>query len=288
MDGILLIDKEKDMTSRDVVNEVCKILNTKKIGHNGTLDPFATGVLVLCVGKCTKLVELITSYDKIYEAEIILGEETDTLDITGNTIKTKETLLKKNDIEKALKDMIKTYYQEVPIYSAIKINGKKLYEYARNNEDIILPKKEVTIKNIELISDIKYIDKKTIFKIRCEVSKGTYIRSLAHDLALKIGTVGMLKNLRRIKQGIFKIEDTYKLEDIKNGNYKLLNKEIIFDNYYTEVVNKDLETKIKNGSLLDNIYKKDYVLFKNKDGLLLALYKIYDKDKTKLKPFKML
>ena len=166
MNGILLVNKEKNYTSRDIVNIVSKKLKTRKVGHTGTLDPLATGVLVLCIGNATKLVEILTSTEKEYEAEIILGIKTDTLDITGNILKEENTFKTKEEIESVLQKMTKKYEQTVPIYSAVKINGKKLYEYARNNEEIELPKRMVEIKKLELINDIKYIEGKTIFKIR--------------------------------------------------------------------------------------------------------------------------
>ena len=146
INGIINIYKEKGYTSHDVVAVLRGICKQKKIGHTGTLDPIATGVLVLCIGKATKLVEVITSYDKEYEAEVILGIKTDTKDITGKILKEEKAIISKKNIEECLKKMIGTYNQTVPIYSAVKINGKKLYEYARNNEEIELPKRKVTIK----------------------------------------------------------------------------------------------------------------------------------------------
>lgn len=287
-EGILVINKQKGMTSRDVVNEVSSYLGIKKIGHNGTLDPFATGVLVLCIGQATKYVELITAYDKEYEATIILGKTTDTLDITGNVIETKNTKLTKDEIIESLKKFPKTYMQEVPIFSAIKINGKKLYEYARKDEKVKLPKREVKIKKLELISDITYEDNCTKFKIKCEVSKGTYIRSLARDIADNLNTVGMLETLNRTKQGDFNIENSYTLEDVKNNNYSFVDNKIIFDKFSSIIVDDILSTKIKNGSILEN---KNYVLpvlFKTKDNIPLAIYKKYDKEPNKIKPWKML
>ena len=221
MDGIVLINKEKNCTSRDVVNQVSKILKTKKIGHTGTLDPIATGVLVLCIGKATKLVEVITSYDKEYEAEVILGIKTDTKDITGKILKEEKAIISKENIEKCLKQMIGTYNQTVPIYSAVKINGKKLYEYARNNEEIELPKRKVTIKELKLISDITYEKEKTKFKIKCHVSKGTYIRSLIEDIATNLNTIGTMENLKRTKQGNFQIASANTIQDIENNKFKI-------------------------------------------------------------------
>ena len=205
MNGILLIDKPSGLTSRDVVNIVGKSLGTKKIGHTGTLDPLATGVMVLCVGKYTKLVEMLTSYNKTYEASIVLGIKTDTLDITGKVLEEKCSNISLSDILLALKKFEGVYDQEVPIYSAVKINGKKLYEYARENKTIELPKRSVNISKISLISDIKYENNKTLFSIRCNVSKGTYIRSLINDIASSLNTIGVMKELIAIKFQTLKI-----------------------------------------------------------------------------------
>ena len=167
MDGILLIDKPKGVTSRDVVNCVVKKLNIKKVGHTGTLDPIATGVLVICVGKATKLVNYLTSTEKEYIATVELGTKTDTLDNTGKIIEEQKATIKKEKILNVLESFKGKYVQEVPIYSAVKVNGKKLYEYARNGEKVELPKREVEVKNIELIGDSSYINNKTIFKFKC-------------------------------------------------------------------------------------------------------------------------
>lgn len=286
MNGVILIDKPIDYTSRDVVNIVSKIVGTKKVGHTGTLDPIATGVLAVCIGEGTKLVETLMSDDKIYEAEIILGIETDTLDTTGNILKSIESKIKKEEIEKVLKEMTCTYNQEVPAYSAVKINGKKLYEYARNGEEVILPKHEVSIFSLELISDIKYEEKQTIFKIRTHVSKGTYIRSLIRDIAYKLNTVGVMSSLRRIKQGIFNINDCNTLEQLKNNDYKILSIEEILKNEYIVEVNDFLENMIENGRVLENRYSKDKITFKNKEGKVIAIYKQDANDSNKIRMFK--
>ena len=286
MDGIVLINKGKNCTSRDVVNQVSKILKTKKIGHTGTLDPIATGVLVLCIGKATKLVELITSYDKEYEAEVILGIKTDTKDITGKILKEEKAIISKENIEKCLKQMIGTYNQTVPIYSAVKINGKKLYEYARNNEEIELPKRKVTIKELKLISDITYEKEKTKFKIKCHVSKGTYIRSLIEDIATNLNTIGTMENLKRTKQGNFQITSTNTIQDIENNKFKIYSIEEILEKFYKIEMTDDLYFKIKNGSIIKNNYNHDIVAF-TKNDKVIAIYKEYSKDKTLLKPWKM-
>ena len=285
MNKIIIIDKEKNMTSRDVVNKVSKILGTKKIGHTGTLDPLATGVLVLCVGKATKLVDLITCYDKEYIAKVCLGTLTDTLDITGNIIKEKETNITKEEIENTLKSFIPGYEQEVPIYSAVKINGKKLYEYARNGETVELPKRYIKINSIDLISDIEYENGKTYFSFITNVSKGTYIRSLINDIGKKLNTYGTMVELRRTKQGIFNIEDAYTLEDIENNNYKILDaKEVL--KLPKVIVDKNLEFKVKNGQVLTKFFEEDKAMIINQNNELLAIYQ--KKDDTYVKPYKML
>ena len=288
MNGIILVNKEKNYTSRDVVNILGKLFNTKKIGHTGTLDPLATGVLVICIGNATTVSEVLTSHEKEYIASIILGIETDTLDITGNVIHEKEAIIDKSLIDKVLSSFIGTYNQEVPKYSAVKVDGKKLYEYARNNEEVVLPKKEVTINNIERISNIKYENGKTIFDIKCKVSKGTYIRSLIRDIGKKLNTYGCMASLCRTRQGNFKIEDCYTIDEIKNNKYQVIDLNKALDNFYKVKIDNYLEKKILNGQILDNRYETDTILFINSKDEVLALYKVYDKDKSKIKPWKML
>lgn len=173
IDGIIVVNKNAGMTSRDVVNVLCKIFNTKKIGHTGTLDPIATGVLVIAIGKYTKLVDKITSLDKEYIAKVKLGIKTDTLDITGNILEKRKCNVYKEALINTLNSFVGSYNQVVPKYSAIKINGKKLYEYARRNIEINLPSRKVEIKNIELLEF-----NNDSFTFKTKVSKGTYIRSL--------------------------------------------------------------------------------------------------------------
>jgi len=278
MNGILVVNKEKDYTSRDVVNILTKELNTKKIGHTGTLDPLATGVLVVCIGKYTKLVSEITSYDKEYIAQIKLGIKTDTGDITGNVLEEKEFNITEDDITKVLNSFLGKSVQTVPKYSAIKINGKKLYEYARNNEDIELPKREIEVKKIELIN---YTD--DIIQFKATVSKGTYIRSLIEDICEKLNTVGTMNNLQRTKQGYFNIEDSYYLEDIKNNNYKLVDIEKIL-NYKTYDLSKEEYEKVINGCKMNFNINDEKVILKYL-GDIIALY---IKDNEFYKPLVML
>lgn len=264
--GILVINKDKGYTSRDVVNVISKLFGTKKVGHNGTLDPLATGVLVICLNRYTKLNELLSSNEKEYIAEVTLGIKTDTLDIEGTVLEKKETYISKDDLEKTLQKFVGDYEQEVPIYSAVKVNGRKLYEYARNGEEVVLPKKKVTIKKIELL-DFK--DDKFTFK--CLVSKGTYIRSLIRDILNDLDVIGTMSNLTRTRQGIFDIENSYSLEDVRNGNYKLLLVKDILD-IDKITVSDELKFKILNGNKVKGNYS-DKVLFLDEDGKELAIYK---------------
>ena len=281
MDGILLINKEKDMTSRDVVNKVCHLLGTKKVGHTGTLDPMATGVLVLCINKGLKIVNEITALDKEYEAEITLGINTDTLDITGKIIEEKNVdNITNKEIDRVLDSFIGEYDMEVPKYSAIKINGKKLYEYARNNEEVDVPVHKVYIYDLKRIIDIK----NNKFNIKCKVSKGTYIRSLVRDISKRLNTVGVMSNLNRTKQGIFSVDDCYSLKDIENNNYNLLSIKDVLNLPVIEIPDK-INNKVINGNKIKNNFKYDKFLF-TKDGKAIAVY-TKDSNDTLLKPLHM-
>ena len=275
--GVIVINKEKDMTSFDVVNEISHLFGIKKVGHTGTLDPLAEGVLIVCIGKATKIVELLTAKDKEYIAGVKLGIKTDSYDITGNVLAEKE-VKEINNLEEVIYSFKKTYLQEVPIYSAVKVDGKKLYEYARNNKEVELPKKEVTIKDIELLSK-----EKDTFKIRTLVSKGTYIRSLINDIGNELKTYATMTSLIRTKQGKVTINEAFKLSDIKNNNFKVYKIEETLE-YPLIKVNKEIEYKITNGVKLDNTFDiKDKVIFVNKEDKLLG---IYEKDCDKLKVWK--
>lgn len=287
MNGILLIDKQKDITSRDVVNKISKILNIRKVGHSGTLDPMATGVLVLGIGKATKIIELLTSYDKEYIAEVTLGIETDTLDITGNVINSNQPKVTKEEVKNVLNSFIGEYNMEVPIYSAIKVKGKKLYEYARENKEVILPIKNVNIYNLELVSDLMYDNNLIKFKIKCNVSKGTYIRSLIRDIGYKLNTFGTMSSLVRTMQGKFKIDECFTIEDVEKGNYKLLDIKDTLDIPNIKVDN-DLLFKIKNGAVINKFFKEEKVLILDDNNNEIAIYQTYEKDNTKAKPYKML
>ena len=266
---ILSVYKESNMTSRDVCNIIGKHFKTKKVGHTGTLDPLARGLLIVCTDKDTKLVDILTAKKKEYIATIKLGIKTDTLDITGSIIERSNYNFTKEELLMVLNSFLGKSKQQVPIYSAIKIKGKKLYEYARNNIEVELPVRDIEIYNIELL---EYKDDLITFKV--EVSKGTYIRSLIADICSKLGTVGVMQSLLRTKQGDFKVEDANKIEDILNDNYTVISYDTVFKNY--PIVNlKEMEyQKVLNGVKMDFAFKDDIIALKY-NNLYVALYK-YD------------
>ena len=237
-DGILIIDKPKDFTSHDVVAKVRKIIGTKKVGHTGTLDPMATGVLVICVGAATKLVEHFTSKDKVYEAKVKLGVKTDTADITGNVIgKMQVPQINEQLVNEVLKGFIGKQKQTPPIYSSIKVNGMKLYEYARKGIEVKIEPRDIEIFDI---SNVTIDNDEISYTVHC--SKGTYIRSLCEDIAEKLGTYGTMSYLRRIKTGDFSIDSSIALEEINDEKINSIEK--LFDNKI--VIEKDLN-KLMNG-----------------------------------------
>lgn len=277
--AILLVNKEKDMTSFDVVNEISHLFGIKRVGHTGTLDPLAEGVLIVAVGKATKVVELLTATYKEYIATVKLGLKTDTGDITGKILET-SSLPSLNTLEEVLSSFKKTYLQEVPIYSAVKVNGKKLYEYARNNEKVELPKKEVTIKEISLIEKTE-----DTFTFKTLVSKGCYIRSLIEDIATSLNTCATMQSLERTKQGIIDLSMTSTLEMIKNKDYKAYQIDEVLE--LPVIIAEENEVKkIMTGQKLENIYNiQDKVIFKDKSNKILGIYECQNNQLTTWKNF---
>lgn len=281
MNGIILINKPKGFTSRDVVNKLGGILHTKKLGHTGTLDPIATGVLVVCIGNATKLCEVLTSEYKEYVGTIQLGVRTDTLDVTGNVVEKKDYDVNEDMIREVLHGFLGKSIQTTPIYSAVKVNGKKLYEYAREGKTVELPKREIDIQDIEFIS---YEKDKIVF--RAVVSKGTYIRALIDDICVQLGTVGTMRDLVRTKQGKFAINESYSLEEVESGNYKILSIEEVLSDIETLYIDEKCYEKVKNGSIIKRVFNGNMAVFKYQNKVV-AIYKVYDKDERLAKPFKM-
>ena len=277
MDGIILINKQKGYTSHDAVNKVKHILN-EKVGHTGTLDPNATGLLPVLVGKGTKLSQYLINHDKEYEVELKLGIKTNTADSEGKILEEKEvqeSILEKENIQNILQSFIGKQKQVPPIYSAIKVNGKKLYEYARKNIDIELKPREIEIYKITLLD----IDKKeNIVKFIVKCSKGTYIRSLCEDIAAKLGTVGYMKELDRLQVGVFKIEDSIIIEELEKNknNPEFLEKHIIS-------IEKAFIQIYGNANYIELDEKKLELLYngvKLKNNKTSGLYRIYDNQKN--------
>lgn len=277
MNGVIVVNKPKGITSRDVVNKLVKVFGTKSIGHIGTLDPMATGVLVCLIGKYTKLGSIMVNHDKEYVATFKLNVLTDTLDSEGKVLKTDNKIISLEDMQGAIEHFNGlTYMQEVPIYSAVKVNGKKLYDYARNNEDIILPKKEVTIYKLELVSFEDEV------KIKCKVSKGTYIRALIRDICAYLGTYGIMTDLVRTKLGDYDIGDAYSLDEISNGKYKLYRLDDIFD-LDVRYINDDNHKQIYNGNIVKD-KNSNYILYKEGDKAVAFYTRINEEE---LKPLIM-
>ena len=277
MNGVIVVNKPKGITSRDVVNKLVKVFGTKSIGHIGTLDPMATGVLVCLIGKYTKLGSIMVNHDKEYVATFKLNVLSDTLDSECKVLKTDNKIISLEDMNGAIEHFNGlTYMQEVPIYSAVKVNGKKLYDYARSNEDVILPKKEVTIYKLELVSFEDEV------KIKCKVSKGTYIRALIRDICAYLGTYGIMTDLVRTKLGDYDIGDAYSLDDISNGKYKLYSLEDIF-NLDVRYINNDNHKQIYNGNIVKD-KNSNYILYKDGDKAVAFYTRINEEE---LKPLIM-
>ena len=267
MNGVILINKPKGCTSHDIVYKLKKILN-EKVGHTGTLDPMATGVLPLLLGEGTKLSEYLTNHDKVYEAILKLGIKTDTADTEGNIIEEKEVNLnnlESKNVLKVLNSFVGKQMQTPPIYSAIKVNGKKLYEYARSGKQVQIPQREIEIYSMDLLQ-IKPEEKTITFKVQC--SKGTYIRTLCEQIAEKLETVGYMQNLKRLKVGSFDIDNSVTIEELEKNkdNKEFLEKHIItvkkfFESYpVIKLNNEELRlflngVKLKKDALQDGIYQ---------------------------------
>ena len=257
MDGVLIINKPKGYTSYDVVSIVKKKLNISKVGHTGTLDPNATGVLPILVGKATKISKYLIEHNKTYVAELRLGEKSATGDIEGEIVERKSIPnLKENKIKETLETFLGKQMQKPPIYSSIKINGKKAYEYARKGQTVEIEPRKIEIMEISLI---KFENNIITFSTSC--SKGTYIRVLCEDIAEKLGTVGLMQNLIRKRVDKFDIKDSFTLENVEKAN--IIGIEEIFIN------NKKIELDRRKTELFLNGVKLN---FNEDDGL----YRIYN------------
>lgn len=252
MNGVIVVDKEKGKTSFDEIREIRKEYNIKKVGHTGTLDPMATGVLPILVGEATKLSNYLMNHDKVYIATLTLGEKRTTGDSEGEVVlKEKVPTLNKEKVEEVLKKFLGEINQVPPIYSAIKLNGKKLYEYARKGEKVEIKPRKVTIFNIELL-ELK--ENNITFKVHC--SKGTYIRSLCEDIAKSLSTVGYMSSLRRTRVGNFTLEDVGRIIELE------------------EILKNEQEYSLKENEL-NKLINGVKILTNLKDGLV----RVYENNK---------
>lgn len=271
MNGILIINKEKGCTSHDIVYKVKKIFN-EKVGHTGTLDPLAEGVLPILIGKGTLCSKYLINHDKKYIVNLALGQKTETADLEGKIIEEKkipDKSLAQNEIEKVLKSFIGKQQQMPPIYSAIKVNGKKLYEYARKGQNVEIKPREIEIYDIKLMN-IDAQKKQIQFEVFC--GKGTYIRSLCEDIAEKLETVGYMESLKRIQVGDFKIEESSKIQELEENkeDTKYLESKIIS----VEEIFKNKE-KIKLDDKKMQLFLNGVKITQNQEN---DIYRIYDKN----------
>ncbi|NLC18231.1 MAG: tRNA pseudouridine(55) synthase TruB [Clostridiales bacterium] len=298
MDGIINVYKEKGYTSHDVVAKLRKILQTKKIGHTGTLDPDAEGVLVVCIGKGTKLSDMIAGKDKSYRTIMKLGITTDTQDLSGNVIKSGEVNVGFDQIQRQIKGFIGEYMQLPPMYSAIKVGGKKLYEYAREGKEVERRPRSVRIMDIRILD---YNDKEHEVTMEVDCSKGTYIRTLLHDIGRALGCGGAMKELLRTRVGGFGIDGAIRLSDIsrlqEEGRLSehIIGLDELFTAYSRVTVKKEYSRLVHNGN---TFYEKmaeieemgaltDYVRVYDAEGIFTGIYR-YDKAARIFRPEKML
>lgn len=271
MDGVILINKEKGISSFGVVAKIRKILNIKKVGHTGTLDPEATGLLPILVGNGTKISKYLIEHDKTYIAKLKFGIKTDTADSEGEVIKKDNFKLDKKDENfyiEVFNSFIGKMSQFPPKYSAIKVNGKKLYEYAREDKDIEIKPREIEIYSIKILH-INYDENEIDFEVSC--SKGTYIRTLCEDIAKKLETCGYMKELKRIRVNNFKIENSISLEELEQNkdNEEFLKNNIIsiekvFENKNRINLNERKKELFLNGVKLTNDLEDDiYLVYSN-------------------------
>lgn len=282
MDGIILVNKPKGYTSHDVINVLRGILKTRKLGHTGTLDPDATGVLVVGVNKGTKIMKYLNNDEKTYQAKVLIGRSTDTLDKTGEVIN-KVLVEELHDVDKVIDSFMGNYTQTPPMYSAIKYKGKRLYEYARKGiiiDDI--PSRIIEIFDIKRISDIIYANDAASFDYKVHSSKGLYVRTLSYDIGHKLGYPAHNAELHRIQAGKFHVKDSSTLKEIENGDYKIISLSDALSDFNTLVITDELRHHIKNGMAISLRYFKNHSLTKivDEEDNLLA---IYDKHPTEPK-----
>lgn len=256
INGILNVYKESGYTSHDVVAKLRGILRQKKIGHTGTLDPDATGVLPVCLGKATKLCDMLTDRDKTYQAVMVLGVATDTQDMSGTILKEVPAVTDEKIINKVIDSFVGDIMQIPPMYSALKVNGRKLCDLAREGIEVERQPRPVTIYGIR-VTHIETKEQRTYVTMEVDCSKGTYIRTLCHDIGEKLGCCGAMDSLVRSKAAGFKIQQALKLDVIeemmKNGTLEqqVVPVESVFESYPSLKLTEEGDRFLYNGNLLD-------------------------------------
>lgn len=292
--GIINVYKEKGFTSFDVVAKLRGILKTKKIGHTGTLDPDAEGVLPVCIGRATKVCDILTDKDKIYEAVMLLGVETDTQDTSGEILKEFPVTVSEEMVKEAILSFVGPYAQVPPMYSALKVNGKKLYELAREGKTV-----ERKARNVEIFSiDILEVELPRV-RMSVHCSKGTYIRTLCHDVGQKLGCGGCMEKLLRTKVGTFELKDTLKLSEVdelvKNGHVeeRIISVDELFCEYPGAKLKSGFDVVGHNGNRIEKRMLQDKLQITverlriyDSEGVFLGIYE-YSVERKDYKPVKM-
>ena len=292
--GIINVYKEKGFTSFDVVAKLRGILRTKKIGHTGTLDPDAEGVLPVCIGRATKVCDILTDKDKVYEAVMLLGVETDTQDTSGAVLSEKQVEVSEEEVKKAILSFVGDYAQVPPMYSALKVNGKKLYELAREGKSVERKARNVQIFSIEILEV-------NLPRVRMSVhcSKGTYIRTLCHDIGTMLGCGGCMENLLRTKVGVFELKDTLKLSEIdelaKAGavEEKIISVDELFEDYVKVWVKQAFDVVVHNGNRVEKRMfteklplNTERLRVYDSENVFIGIYE-YSDERKDFKPVKM-
>lgn len=300
MEGIIPVWKPRGMTSHDVVFKLRKILKTKKVGHSGTLDPDVDGVLPICVGKATKVIEYIQDSNKIYQGEVTLGYSTETEDISGEIVERTPVLapLSTTEIDEAMKSLVGEITQIPPMYSAVKVNGRRLYEYARAGETVERPKRKAMIYSYERTGEPEFVEELQKWRFTVDCGKGTYVRTLAVDTGKKLGFAAHMSDLTRTKSGGFSKEECFTLEeiallmDLERSSEFLYPLERGIEDFNSLVLTDADYQVVKNGSVLPETFfgKKDFsepiALFYQEK--VVSIYGEHPTKKGLLKPIKVL
>ncbi|MGG0405719.1 tRNA pseudouridine(55) synthase TruB [Bacillus mycoides] len=299
MEGVVLLHKPKGMTSHDCVFKLRKILREKRIGHTGTLDPDVTGVLPICVGRATKIAQFLTSETKTYEGEVTLGFSTTTEDASGEVVEKQDVnrVITRKEVEEVLVELTGTIEQMPPMFSAVKVNGKKLYEYARVGQEVERPVRTITIHEFVLLDEREVFEGENIsFRFRVTCSKGTYVRTLAVMIGEKLGFPSHMSHLVRTASGEFLLEDCISFEEIEenvqNGTVEsiFISIDEALSKFPKMVVDEKQAEKIKNGMFLNNELETTapFITVFDKNDRCLAIYEHHPKHPGMLKPMKVL